>query len=164
MAETLPQSFYDAATAILSALGANPTPAGVNLLAALSWCEKPHTADGAWQWFNPLNTTQPEPGSYSVNSAGVQAYPSQQVGVQATVETLRNGYYPHLLDAVMSGNAAEFFGAPGEMATWGPTSRALRRHTTASGRLPFPQARAAARVADCCSPPASSSGLSGRCC
>lgn len=119
MPDTLPPSFYDAAMAILQTLGAPPTPVNINLLAAWEWCEKIHTQDGAWQWNNPLNTTQQEPGSYSVNSSGVQAYPSQQVGVQATVETLRNGYYPHLLAGIMNGDAATFFGAPGEMATWG---------------------------------------------
>jgi hypothetical protein len=46
---------------------------------------------------NFLDTTQPEAGSHGTNSAGVQTYPSFAVGVEATVQTLENGYYPGIL-------------------------------------------------------------------
>lgn len=111
--------FYDAANAILKGLGYAENPVSVNLLVAWEWCEKPHGTGGALQWYNPLNTTQPMPESYSVNSAGVQTYPSGQVGIQATVITLQNGRYPQILSALASGNTSTFFAATGEMTLWG---------------------------------------------
>lgn len=115
----LEASFYDAALAVLSGLGATPTAVNVNLVAAWAWCEKPHGAGDAWQWQNPLNTTQPGFGGTCVNSVCVRNYPSRDAGVQATVTTLRNGFYGHLVEALMRADAGEFFSSPGEMATWG---------------------------------------------
>lgn len=48
-------------------------------------------AEGAGGRYNPLNTTLPKPGSYAINSAGVQSYVSFQQGVEATAETLNYG-------------------------------------------------------------------------
>ena len=113
------QSFYDAALAILGGLGIPPTGTNVNLLVAWSYCEKPHTAGGAWQWNNPLNTTQPAPGAVSVNSDGVKSYPDQQTGAAACAQTIQNGLYPTLLAGLQQSNADLFFSAPGELSTWG---------------------------------------------
>jgi hypothetical protein len=49
----------------------------------------------AWE-NNPLASTQRMPGSYSVNSAGVQAYPTPQIGALATIQTLQNGNFPNI--------------------------------------------------------------------
>lgn len=56
---------------------------------------------------NPLNTTLRVPGSTSLsgNSAGVQNYPSQSVGLAATAQTIEGGYYPSIVGALRSGNA-----------------------------------------------------------
>lgn len=115
----LDDSFYQAADAILSALGVAPSAARVNMLAAWSWCEKPHYAGAAWQWNNPLNTTLRESGSSSVNSVGVQAYPTQEEGAQACAATIENGYYPTILAGLRAGDPGTFFAAPGEWSTWG---------------------------------------------
>jgi len=115
----LDDSFYQAADAILAALGVQPTPVNVNLLAAWSWCEKPHYPGGAWQWNNPLNTTLREPGSASANGAGVQAYPTQQDGAAACAATIENGYYPHILAGIQASDPGMFFAAPSEWSTWG---------------------------------------------
>lgn len=70
--------------AVLAGLGANPN--GDNDLALALWAQ----AEGAPDWrHNWLNTTMPGYGGYSVNSAGVRAYPTFQAGVRATVATLR---------------------------------------------------------------------------
>ena len=43
--------------------------------------------------YNPLNTTLPEPGAVSTNSAGVKSYTSWQQGLNATVDTLASPDY-----------------------------------------------------------------------
>lgn len=70
--------------AVLTGLGA--TPNGDNDLALALWAQ----AEGAPDWrHNWLNTTMPGYGGYSVNSAGVRAYPTFNDGVRATVATLK---------------------------------------------------------------------------
>jgi hypothetical protein len=46
---------------------------------------------------NPLNTTEPAPGSTDYNDAGVQNYPSAAIGERMTAETLMNGRYTAIL-------------------------------------------------------------------
>lgn len=61
-------------------------------------------AEGGWfhndAKYNPLNTTQPFHGSHPINSVGVQAYQSEKDGFAATAKTLKNGYYPAILDGL----------------------------------------------------------------
>jgi hypothetical protein len=62
---------------------------------------------------NPLNTTQREPGSTSINSVGVQAYRNGNGhtcwfwGIKATGDTLLNGFYGPILNTLRhpSGNS-----------------------------------------------------------
>lgn len=51
--------------------------------------------------FNPLATTQTEPGSTNFNDHGVQNYPTPDVGVTATADTLRG--YPAILAILRRG-------------------------------------------------------------
>lgn len=108
-----------AAQAILSALGIPATAVNVPLLQAWITCEK--GADGdAWQWNNPLNTTEPGFGStQTVNAAGVRVYPSEALGAQATAATLLNGYYPLLVAGLRESNAHMFFSGASEISVWG---------------------------------------------
>lgn len=53
---------------------------------------------------NPLDSTLPMPGSYPVNSAGVQRYKSLRQGLEATVLTIRNGLYQPVQSALAAGN------------------------------------------------------------
>lgn len=144
-------SFWQAASAILARLGASRTITNLKLVACWSYCEKPHTGAAAWQWNNPLNTTEPGYGETgSVNSAGVKIYATQADGVAATVATLTNGRYPQLVSALKTSNAGQFFAATSEMATWGtdlacihadygsisPPPSAYLGGTTASGQAP----------------------------
>ena len=65
---------------------------------------------GNWQnsaAYNPLNSTLREPGSGSINSAGVQKYTSWQQGIEADAATLRNGKYTGILSALSAGNDAQ---------------------------------------------------------
>lgn len=96
---TVPTSFY---VAVLQDIGA---PVSVqNLQACNAW----EVAEGGTAKFNPWNTTQPMPGATPYNTFGnnehVWNYPSATVGIQATVDTLRNGYYPHILNEFKVGN------------------------------------------------------------
>lgn len=133
MSLTVDASFTQAATAIAQQLGANNQTA-VLLLTAWSYCEKPHGAGDGWQWNNPLNTTEPGYGETgSVNSAGVKMYATRADGVSATVATLLNGRYPTLVAGLRQGNAALFFSAPSQMATWGTSAACVRTDYLALG-------------------------------
>jgi hypothetical protein len=85
------------ARAELRALGDPRTPADVTSLVA--WQNR----EGGGGANNPLNTTEPAPGSTVFNSVGVQNYPAPGEGVAATAVTLRNGNYGDILSALASG-------------------------------------------------------------
>lgn len=89
------------AAEVLAALGA---PATANNLAFMNaWFNK----EGTRAAFNPMATTLHLPGSYDLpgNSAHVQQYTSQAQGVQATVQTLKNGAYGDVVSALRAGTA-----------------------------------------------------------
>ena len=56
---------------------------------------------------NPLNTARGEPGSYAINSDGVQSYPSWSEGLQANAAAITNGLYGGILAALQAGNNAQ---------------------------------------------------------
>lgn len=85
------------ARAELRTLGFPRTPANVTSLVA--WQNR----EGGGGAFNPLNTTQPEPGATVFNSVGVRNYPDVAEGVAATAVTMRNGNYGDVLAALASG-------------------------------------------------------------
>ena len=58
-----------------------------NLYAIVSWIQ----AEGGNARFNPLNTTHSAPGAVAYNSVGVKSYPTAEIGLQATIETLEYG-------------------------------------------------------------------------
>jgi hypothetical protein len=72
--------------------------------------------------FNPLATTEPMPGSTMFNDLGngqgVQNYTSAEQGLEATVKTLNNGYYPGILDALVAGGSGDF-GLTVSQTQWG---------------------------------------------
>jgi hypothetical protein len=105
------------AQALLGALGA-PSSAE-NLRAITSWerAEGGNWANSAR--FNPLNTTQREPGSWPINSVGVQAYTSWDQGLTATVATLRNGRYGGVLAALGRGDCAPCVADAVGASPWG---------------------------------------------
>ena len=101
------------AKAFLTALG-NSTPDAktVNFVAAWTLGENTRAK------FNPLATTQPMEGAADFNFVGVKDYTSHQQGIDATVKTLQNGYYPHVLHGLQTNDPEEAVNAI-EMGIWG---------------------------------------------
>lgn len=83
---------------ILKGIGAPSTKE--NMLAFHAW----QRAEGGTARFNPFNTTEPGPGTTNYNSVGVKNYANEPDGVDATVKTLLNGYYPAILEKLRAGN------------------------------------------------------------
>lgn len=111
------------ADALLNDLGDPDTPANVH--AVMSW----EAAEGG-NWhndaaYNPLNTTQPWPApparanSWPINSVGVQAYPTWDEGMHATVATLRYPAYVGVLAALSDGNCASCVANAVGASPWG---------------------------------------------
>jgi hypothetical protein len=69
--------------------------------------------------YNPLNTTQPEPGSWAINAKNVQAYPSSQEGLDANVTAITNGLYGGVLSALQAGNSAQQVADAVASSPWG---------------------------------------------
>jgi|HubBroStandDraft_4_1064222.scaffolds.fasta_scaffold00006_160 hypothetical protein len=110
-------------TSVLGQLGYPETTANIEFLDA--W----QKYEGGTAAYNPLNTTWKMPGSTNYNSAGVQNYLSASQGTQATVRTLNDGYYPHVLAALKSGSPCEYANRSGlvaDISTWGTTGFANR--------------------------------------
>jgi hypothetical protein len=105
------------AAALLSAGGWPQT--SCNLAAVTAWeqAEGGNWANAAR--FNPLDTTQPEPGSSPMNSVNVQAYPSWQAGFTATLTTLGNGNYGPILSALRFGTSAQAVADAVGASPWG---------------------------------------------
>jgi len=100
-----------------SLLAAGGWPAtGCNTGAVVAW----ERAEGSTPaWHNLLDTTLREPGSHPVNSVGVQAYPSVQAGLAATVATLRGGPYGPILAALAAGDNAQAVADAVAASPWG---------------------------------------------
>ena len=105
------------APVFLGVIGEPRTPC--NLAAIEAW----ETAEGgAWSnpaSYNPLNTAQPEPGSYPVNSDGVQAYPSWQEGLAGNAAAITNGLYGPVLAALSAGSNAQAVADAVAASPWG---------------------------------------------
>lgn len=105
---------------LLSRLGYPTSKANVTALMAWARAE-----GGNWNntaHYNPLNTTQRMSGSSSMNSVGVQSYTSWEQGFDATVKTLRNGYYGGILSALKSGSSAQAVAHAVTSSPWGTKS------------------------------------------
>lgn len=101
---------------VLNAIGAPVNAATLNFLNA--W----QSIEGDGGNYNPLNSTQPAPGSWPLagNPDGVQNYPNAIVGAAATAKTMLNGYYNNIVSALRSGNPCAYASSlGGELSTWG---------------------------------------------
>jgi hypothetical protein len=97
------------AAAYLTRLAAPTSPAYLAFLTAWMTAESgPDTGNPTLSAarYNPLNTTMTEPGSWPFNSAGVQNYPTLQVGVTASADTTKLPPYAGLLAALRAGTDA----------------------------------------------------------
>lgn len=88
---------------VLRQLGAPITKQNLNFLGTWQRWEGGHTNNDAR--YNWLNTTSNAPGAVrSINSVGVKAFDSYRSGINATVQTLNNGRYGDVVDALRSGD------------------------------------------------------------
>lgn len=106
--------------AILRGIGAPATPENIRYLNA--WAQ----AEGGSASNNPFNTTQPAGGASSYNSVGVRNYTSPQQGIAATVQTLKNGHYGVLLNALRSGRSAMADAQAEAQTPWGTGSLIMK--------------------------------------
>ncbi len=72
--------------------------------------------------YNPLATTQPAKGAGAFNSVGVRNYLTPQQGYDATIKTLKNGYYPDIVKGLMAGNPWRDKRVSSQLNTWGTGS------------------------------------------
>lgn len=103
-----------------------------NLLFFYAWRQ----AEGAKSTFNPFNTTQKKENSTFWNClkkkggrcvGGVRNYKSKQDGIEATVETIKNGNYPCILDGLKSDKGAtKIAGCSSSLKTWGTGDGIIR--------------------------------------
>lgn len=109
---------------VLTGVGAEPTKE--NLKFFYAWRQ----AEGAKAKFNPFNTTHKKDGSSLWNClkkkgekcvGGVRNYKSEQDGIDATVSTLKNGYYPCIVDGLKNDIGAKNIASKcsANLKTWG---------------------------------------------
>lgn len=105
----MPAGWQDA---ILSDLGAPDTKPNIDFETA--WADAEHGDTDRWGGvdeggkYNPFDTTLPGPaGTTTYNSAGVENYPSANVGIEETVATLEEAPYAQLVTALRSGTASQ---------------------------------------------------------
>jgi peptidoglycan DL-endopeptidase CwlO len=105
------------AQALLVAMRLPVTADNVAAITAWEMAEGGHWYNTAY--YNPLNTTQDMPGATVFNSVGVKAYTSWKQGLQATVKTLKNGYYGGILAALKRGNDSAAVAQAVGASPWG---------------------------------------------
>ena len=105
------------AKALLVAMRLPVTEDNVAAIAAWEMAEGGHWYNTAY--YNPLNTTQDMPGATVFNSVGVKAYTSWRQGLEATVKTMKNGYYDAIIAALRQGNDSAAVAAAVGASPWG---------------------------------------------
>lgn len=113
-AQGVPGGSGDFASDILSGIGAPITPE--NLRAIKAWMRAEGTDPSN---FNPLATTQGAEGARVLNSHGVKGYTSYEQGLKATIQTLLNGFYGNIIEALKAGNNAMAVAEAIESSPWG---------------------------------------------
>lgn len=73
-----------------------------NVLAVVTWA----SAENSQAACNPLDTTEPWPGSTDYNEVGVKNYASLDDGINATAATIGLGYYTTVMAALADGASA----------------------------------------------------------
>jgi hypothetical protein len=104
--DVTPASF---AQALLRSLRFPETTQNIKIIVGWEVAEGGHWNNSAK--YNPLNTTQSEPGSSTFQSVGagatsIRIYTSWAQGLQATVTTLQNGLYASILSMLRTGTAS----------------------------------------------------------
>ena len=139
-------------TTTQSATGSAETPIlfAEQLLQMMGWPQTKSNIDamvaweaaegGAWDnsaRYNPLNTTQPEPGATSAGTSqsSIRAYNSWAQGLQATAATLRQNQtgYAGIRQAFASGNAASTLPAALNASAWGTNGNLVAKILSSKG-------------------------------
>jgi len=124
-------------------LGINPTPQNVDDLTAWEKQEGGNWANDAK--YNPLNTTEPEPGAGNTGSQGnIKVYTSWKEGVAATVATLKG--YPGIQSALRSNDTPSAFSAAVASSPWGTGAIGATGETLTTKQLQALQKGAAVDV------------------
>ena len=97
---------------LLQGIGAPVTAANLKLLDA--W----QRAEGGPK-NNPLNTSQYEPGATTFNKDGVKRYGSLDVGIEATIATLKSSNYKGIVASLKAGNDAHTTALAIRDSIWG---------------------------------------------
>jgi hypothetical protein len=120
--------------AVLNAIGAPVNDVNVAFLDA--W----QTIEGGGGTYNPLETTQSAPGATNVITPsgqvlGVKNYPNSNIGAMATAQTLQNGLYNAIVNALKAGTGAFFGGdVAAALGHWAPNDPTYARDVlTAAG-------------------------------
>jgi hypothetical protein len=98
---------------VLRTLGYKPTAQNLQFLSTWQRWEGGHTNNTAR--FNWLNTTHGD--GEKINSVGVRRFKTYDEGIMNTTETLLNGRYQDILDALRSGDPYKF-GPSAGLQTW----------------------------------------------
>lgn len=116
----------DFAQDLLHSLG-NPAPTLDIIRFVHAW----QRAEGTNATFNPLATTQKADGAtcfnYLSGQCGVKNYTSYEQGLIATLETLTNGAYPHIVHGLQTNDVEEALN-DNELGTWGTGRGAVKRN------------------------------------
>lgn len=76
----------------------NDQPSADTVAFIIGWTIAEDSGDGAFLRNNPLNTTQDGFNeTHSINRDGVKGYLTYEDGLDATIETLMNGYYDEIV-------------------------------------------------------------------
>jgi len=122
MADDTPEQF---ATALLHRLHIQPTSANVRALVGWQRAEGGHWNNDAK--YNPLNTTQSEPGAGNTGTQGnIKVYKNWHQGIEATATTLLNGKYGGILSALKNGSSGQVAHAIGN-SPWGTSADLINR-------------------------------------
>lgn len=131
------EEFYKA---ILKGLGVNETPEKMKFLHAWRQGEGGHARN------NPFNTTKDVPGDADTkyNSVGVRNYPDRQIGLDATLATLKLPYYRDIVRLLHDDNVtAQQLANSAGLKTWGTGDNVKR--VLASGQINPPAIAAESR-------------------
>ncbi len=118
--------YYEAADAILAALGIGPTPVNVNLLVA--WAQNEYTSAELATTNNPLATSLTAAGATgnctlpNGERSTEPCYDTLADGAAACAATIQAGLYPYLQAGLQNSSTATFFGPGGAAELDGPWS------------------------------------------
>lgn len=134
---------------ILAGIGAPQTANNIAKLTTQNQCEGNLAGQSGLPINNPLNTTLDFGGGVSINSAGVKAYPTLAVGIQATVETFNNtaAYQALKQNLVDDGSGADYAALLTAAGTW-TSGTCVADHLASPASLATPTADASLTPAD----------------